>query len=115
MSVGRRGEVWLADFGKPSGHEQAFIRPAVLIQVDDLAHLTTVVVVPVTTTIKRAGQATVVSIPATEGGLTQVSVALCHQIRALDRRKLMRKLGELKAERMSEIEIAIAFVVGIPA
>jgi mRNA interferase MazF len=48
-----------------------------------------------------------------EAGLDRDSVALCHQIRALDRRKVIRKLGDLAPERLSEIEIAISFVLGL--
>jgi mRNA-degrading endonuclease toxin of MazEF toxin-antitoxin module len=40
---------------------------------------------------------------------------LCHQIRALDRRKLIHKIGELTPERLSEIELAAAFVLGLPS
>jgi mRNA-degrading endonuclease toxin of MazEF toxin-antitoxin module len=40
---------------------------------------------------------------------------LCHQIRVLHRCKLIRRLGELAPERLSEIEVAVAFVLGLPA
>ena len=54
--------------------------------------------------LKRAGSASTVLIPAREAGQDHASVALCHQIRTLDRRKLVHKIGELAPERLSEIE-----------
>ncbi len=53
MNGARRGEVWLADIGKPLGRESAYQRPAVILQLDDLNHLTTVIVVPLTTRLRR--------------------------------------------------------------
>jgi mRNA interferase MazF len=54
-------------------------------------------------------------IPAKEAGQERDSVALCHQIRALDRRKLLHKIGQLAPERLSEIEAVVLFVLGIYA
>jgi mRNA interferase MazF len=115
VNPARRGEVWLLDLGQPKDdHEQAGRRPAVILQTDDLSVLSTVVIVPLTTQSKRAGFASTVWIPASEAG-DRDSVALCHQIRVLDRRKLIRRIGELAPERLSEIEVAVAFVLGLPA
>jgi mRNA interferase MazF len=116
MNAATRGEVWLVDLGQPKGdHEQAGRRPAVIFQTDDLSPLSTVVVIPLTTQIRRAGVVNTVWIPAKEAGQDQDSVALCHQIRALDRRKLVHKIGELEPERLSEIEASVLFVLGIPS
>jgi mRNA interferase MazF len=114
MSPAKRGEVWLVDLGLPKGdHEQAGRRPVVILQTDDLSPLGTVVIIPFTTQLKNAGLAYTVLVAAKEGGQAQESVALCHQIRALDRRRLIHKIGELPPERLSEIELAAAFVMGL--
>jgi mRNA interferase MazF len=90
MNPAKRGEVWLVDLSQPKeGHEQAGRRPAVVFQTDHLTPLSTVVIT-LTTQLKRADFANTVLIPAKEAGQDHASVALCHQIRALDRRKLIR-------------------------
>jgi len=115
MNPAARGEVWLVELGQPKeDHEQAGRRPAVVLQTDDLSPLSTVVIIPLTTQRMRAGFANTVLIPAGEAGQDRDSVALCHQIRALDRRKLIHRIGEFAPERLSEIELAILFVLGLP-
>jgi len=71
------------------------------------------VIIPMTTQLRRAGSANTVLIPAQEAGQNRDSVALCHQIRVLDRRRLVHKIGELTPERLNEVEIAVIFVLGL--
>jgi mRNA interferase MazF len=115
MNLAKREEVWLVGLGQPKGdHEQARRRPVVILQTDELSPLSTIVVIPLTTQSRRGGFASTVLIPAREAGQDRDSVALCHQIRALDRRKLLHKIGDLAPERLSEMELAVVFVLGIP-
>src|SRR5437870_13834588 len=116
MNPAKRGEDSLVDLAHPKeDHEQAGRRPALVLQTDDLSPLSTVVIIPLTTQPKRAGFANTVLIPAREAGQDRDSVALCHQIRALDRRRLIHKIGELAGQRLSEIELAVLFVLGLPS
>jgi mRNA interferase MazF len=113
----RRGEVWFLDLGeaRKDDHEQAGRRPGVIFQTDDLSNLSTVVIIPLTSKSKQAGRASTVLIPAREAGQEHDSVALCHQLRVIDRRKLVYRIGELLPERLSEIEATVSFVLGLPA
>jgi mRNA-degrading endonuclease toxin of MazEF toxin-antitoxin module/uncharacterized protein RhaS with RHS repeats len=64
-----------------------------------------IIVVPLSTSNNQARRGlTAIFIPQGEGGLSQDSVALCHQVTTLDRSKLKQKLGEFSAGKMSEIE-----------
>lgn len=115
MTHGRRGEVWDADLGAIKGGEQAGPRPVVVLQTDDLQPLATTVVVPLTSNLRQAGYPTSVALETGEGGLRERSVVLCHQLRVLDRRKLIKQLGTLPPPKLSEIEAAVAFVLGLPS
>jgi len=62
----------------------------------------------------RRQQASSVFVPEGEGGLDRPSVALVHQLRVIDQQKLLFRRGELSAERLSQIEAVIPFVLGLP-
>jgi len=69
----------MVDFGAPSGPEQAGVRPAIVLQDDELNQdLETSIVIPLTSKTKWLSIPTTVFLPAGEAGLTQDSVALCH-------------------------------------
>lgn len=85
----KRGEVWLADLNPTKGSEQAGIRPVIVFQNCVVSQFTTTVItIPLTTNQRRASLPTCFFIPSGEGGLAQDSVALCHQMRVLDKTRL---------------------------
>ncbi|MDQ2686398.1 MAG: type II toxin-antitoxin system PemK/MazF family toxin, partial [Armatimonadota bacterium] len=90
----KQGEVWMTDFGEPSGPEQAGLRPAIVMQDDLLTPvLTTVIVVPLTTNLKRLTLPPTLLFHAGEGGLPQDSVALYYQIQVRGKVRLLSRLG----------------------
>jgi mRNA interferase MazF len=46
------------------------------------------------------------------GGLSQNSVALCFQMRVLDKTRLIRKLGILNPETISQLEGVVLLTLG---
>ncbi len=114
MPTASRGEIWWADLGAPEGHEQSGLRPVVVLQAEDLNHLSTTIVVPLSSKTHHAGFATVVHLPAADTGMNADSYALCQHLRVLDREKLQRKAGDLSPIRLSDIEAAVAFILGLP-
>src|SRR5690348_15730171 len=95
----------MVDFGSPTGPEQSGERPAIVMQHDDLTPaFVTVIVVPLTTNLKRLSLPTTRLIPGGEGGLDRDSVALCHQIQVRGKVRLLFRLGELSDERLVEIQ-----------
>ncbi len=114
MIVVNRGEIWLADLNPTRGSEQAGIRPIIIFQSDLLNKFTTTVLaIPLTTNLKRATLPSCVFIPQKEGGLTSDSVALCHQLRVLDKMRLQRKLEKLSQQTLSTVEKRMLFTMGI--
>ena len=47
-----------------------------------------------------------------DGGLAKDSVALCFQLRALDKTRLIRRLGRLKNRTISELEDVVLITLG---
>lgn len=110
----RRGEIWWADLDPTRGSEQAGLRPILIFQNDVVNRLgTTVLAIPLTTNLKRAALPTAVLIAQGEGGLSSDSVALCHQMRAVDKVRLSRKLGVVSKSVMTTVEACVLFTLGI--
>ena len=67
-----------------------------------------IIVVPVSTAAKQAARGpTAVALPKGAGGLTQNSVALCHQVTTLDRAKLKKKLGSLTSNELTRVGVGL--------
>jgi mRNA interferase MazF len=110
----KRGEVWLANLNPTRGSEQAGTRPVLIFQHDVINRFTTTVLaIPLTTNLRRAALPSCVRIAQGEGGLARDSVALCHQLRVLDRARLQRKLGTVSQDTIAAIESSVLFTLGI--
>lgn len=109
----KRGEVWLANLNPTQGSEQAGIRPVVIFQNDIISQFsTTTIAIPLTTNQRRASLPICLLIEQGDGGLSQNSVALCFQIRVLDKARLIRKLGQLSDETIAQLEAVILVTLG---
>ena len=104
----------MVDFGVPSGPEQSGERPAIIMQHDDVTPaLMTVIVMPLTTNLKRLSLPTTCLIPLGEGGLDHDSVALCHQIQVQGKVRLRYRRGELSEDRLAEIQNCLLDTLGM--
>jgi len=109
-----RGDVVLCDLNPVVGTEQAGIRPAVIVQIDRANVVSPhTVIVPFTTKIRRALLSSHAVVPAGIGGLAQDSVALCEQIRVIDKRRITRVLGHLEDPHMEEVSKALRALLGL--
>lgn len=89
------------------GSEQGGNRPVVIIQNNTgNLHAPTVIAVPVTSSLKPA-LPTHAFLPAGEGGLWRDSIALCEQVRTLEKTRLGRRLGAVGANAMRGVEKAL--------
>ena len=108
-----RGEIWLAELNPVRGSEQAGARPILIFQTDAINRFTTTIIsIPFTTNLRRATLPSCVQVQTGEGGLTSDSVALCHQLRVLDKIRLTKKLGKVSEIVMKEIEECVLFTLG---
>ncbi len=110
----QRGEVWLAELGTTRGSEQTGTRPVLILQNNSINRFTsTFLSIPFTTNLRRASLPTCVLIQKGEGGLVNDSVALCHQLRVLDKSRLKHRLGSMSEQRLSKVEHCVLFTTGI--
>lgn len=116
MALIRRGEVWVARLNPNQGAEVGKVSPVVVIQADLLtdAGIPTVLVVPLTTQMRRGAELLRVLIPARER-LVRDSYAMAEQPRALDRARLGEgPLTRLTAEELLRLERALRAVMALP-
>jgi len=108
-----RGEIWQVNFDPTIGAEIKKIRPAIVISSDAVGSLPIKLVAPVTTWDSTfAGKIWLVKIsPDVSNGLTQDSAVDTLQIRCVDVRRFVRKMGFVSAILMEDIAAAIAIVV----
>ncbi len=110
----KRGEVWMASLDPVRGSEQAGIRPVIVLQANTLnSFLRTALVVPCTSNLRWAEFPHCVRLAAGDGGLTNESAVLSHQLRVIDRERLVRRMGALSRESLREIETALLVTLDI--
>ena len=109
----RRGGVYRVRFDPAEGHEIRKSRPAVVVSNDHMNELAaTVLVMPIT-----SGQYPYyhwIALQPPEGGVTKPSSIVTEQIRAVDKRRLAKQLGHVKAATMAAIEEAIRDHFALP-
>lgn len=109
----KRGEVWLADLNPTQGSEQSGIRPIIIFQNNLVSQFsTTTIAIPITTNLRRAALPICLFINQGNGGLIQDSVALCFQMRVLDKTRLIRRLGQLSPEIIAQLEEVVLLTLG---
>jgi mRNA interferase MazF len=106
-SLIRRGEVWLADLGTPTGSEQGGIRPVLIVQNDvGNKYSPTTLVCPLTSSTTKKNLPTHVLLKNATF-LPEISTALVEQMRSIDRGRLIKMLGRTNDNIMIEIDEAI--------
>ncbi len=113
MTRPRRGEVWLVSLDPTIGAEIKKTRPVVIASSDLIGKLPLKWVVPITDW-KPYFSTNLWHIylePSATNGLTKTSAADVFQLRSLDTRRFIRRLGTLTSTDLQEIVLAIAAII----
>jgi mRNA interferase MazF len=96
----KQGEIWYANLNPTKGSEQAGMRPVVVISGNLLnQHLPIVIVVPLTTKIKKYKGNPVLA-PSPTNGLPGESEMLVFHIRSISKDRLVRKVGHIETDQL---------------
>lgn len=107
MASIKREEVFLVNFDPTVGAEAKKIRPAVVVSNDvNNAHSPIVSISPITSNVTRI-YSFEVEIPSGMGGLRTRSKIMVNQTRAVDKIRLIRKLGRLSEGLMENVNQAL--------
>ena len=109
----KRGEVYLVNFDPTVGAEIRKTRPALVLQNDIANRYSPITIVAaISSRSEETLYPTEVFIKAGEGGLKVDSVALLNQMRSIDKRRLVSRLGGLKEMTMRRVERALLLSLG---
>ncbi len=114
VSYPRRGEIHLVSFDPTVGAEIRKTRPALILQNDIANRWSPITIVAaLTSQFEEPLYPTEVPVIAREGGLSADSVVLLNQVRSIDKRRLVKRLGVLKPQTMKRAEQALMLSVGL--
>ena len=103
----KRGEVFLVNFDPTVGAEVKKSRPAVVVSNDiNNAHSPIISIAPITSNVTRV-YSFEVEIPAGTSGLKTLSKVMINQTRAVDKIRLIKKIGQLPTQIMPAIDQAL--------
>ena len=114
----KKWSIWHANLDPVVGSEQGKSRPVLIISEDDVNELLNILnIIPITS--RKPGRTIYPNealLIAKDCGLEKESIALCHQIRTIDKRRLSKSYGKIsKAKIMKEIIDALGFQLGLSA
>ncbi|MFN3761258.1 MAG: type II toxin-antitoxin system PemK/MazF family toxin [Algoriphagus aquaeductus] len=109
----RQYEIWLVNLNPARSTEPGKIRPAVVIQTNLLNHLDhpSTLICPITTQLSAEENILRVRLNSEGTGLEKGSEILVDQIRALDSRRFLEKLGKLNTEKALELREKLGVVM----
>ena len=111
----KRGEIYLTALDPALGHEIQKTRPALIIQNDvSNQHSQITIVAPITSTVRfPLNPVHVLIAPGKETGISVLSVAVLNQIRAVDRLRLVKRLGTVDAQTLALVDEAITISLAL--
>lgn len=105
-------DIWLANLNSQRGTEPGKTRPVVVIQTNLLnGELPSTIICPITTNVQK--NMDVLRIHLNKKQLNDLSDVLVDQIRAIDNKRLISRLGELSKEQQKKLKENIKIVLDL--
>lgn len=108
-----RGEVWVVDLSPTRGHEQAGVRPGLVVSVDLFNHGPAGLVVLLPLTAAAKGIPFHVEIRPPEGGVKVTSFIKCEDIRSVAKGRLSRRWGKVSWNTLAAVEDRLRILLGL--
>lgn len=106
----KKGEVWIVEIPGVDGKEQRGLRPAIFIAD---TRTSVAVVIQCTSNFQALRFPFTARLEPSRGnGLDVLSVALVFQIRAIDKKRLLQKVGKLEKTAIKELDIIMRKLFG---
>jgi mRNA interferase MazF len=109
----RRGEIYLVSFDPTVGHEIRKTRPAVVIQNNVSNRYSPITIVAaISSQFGDPPHPREIPIPP-KSGLTKPWAVILNQIRSVDRKRLVKRLGAVDAATMRRVDEALLISLGL--
>lgn len=105
-------DIWLADLNPSAGTEPGKTRPVVIVQTNLLneCHLSTLIC-PITSKVKLEME--LLRVHLKKGQLDKLSDVLVDQVRAIDNKRLIKRLGHLNKEQILKLKSNLRIVLDL--
>jgi mRNA interferase MazF len=111
---GRQYEIWMADLNPRFGTEPGKARPVLIVQTDLLNRIhPSTLICPITSKVQRNINVLRVNLTQNEGGLKKDSAIMIDQVRAIDNKRLIKKLGDLPEHKKDKVKDNLKIVMDL--
>lgn len=111
-----RWNIYLVNLDPVIGSEQGKTRPVLVISDDDINAILPVINILPITSFKQGRKIypNEVFLEKKQSNLDKDSIVLCYQVRTIDKKRLIKKIGEIKDDEVkNEIIDALRFQLGL--
>jgi mRNA interferase MazF len=114
MSI-KQFEIWIADLNPQIGTETGKTRPVLILQTDllnKIPHPSTIIC-PLTTNVKKDSEILRVHIKKGTLNLQEDSDIMIDQVRAIDNKRLIKKIGQLPQNLIESVKENILIIMDL--
>lgn len=114
MMNGKQFEIWLADLSPRFGTEAGKTRPVLIIQSDVLNKIhPSTIICPITSNIRKNVNILRVNLLNGVGGLNKDSAIMIDQVRAIDNKRLIKRIGILSSPEIENVKNNLRIVIDL--
>jgi mRNA interferase MazF len=107
-------EIWIADLEPQRGIETGKVRPVLVIQTNLLNQIhPSILICPITTNVQKESEILRVNIRPGLSNLKESSDIMIDQIRAIDNRRFIKKIGELPSPLRNKVKENIKIILDL--
>ncbi len=107
-------DIWIADLEPTRGSETGKVRPVLIVQTDLLNKIhPSTLICPITTNVQKASEILRVNINPGISNLKENSDIMIDQIRAIDIRRFIKKIGELPTSLRNRVKENIKIILDL--
>jgi mRNA interferase MazF len=107
-------EIWIADLNPTMGTEPGKVRPVIIVQTDLLnKHHSSSIICPITTNIQKESEILRIHLKKGCCGLNESCDIMIDQIRAIDNKRLLKKVGAAPLEISEKLKENLKIILDL--